>query len=706
MAIQVFSRFNSLSVCGFFLPCAAGWSSDIIAGLERVYLLRDEHVFAAVNLSVGEGLFSSTCDEEQPYKPAIDNLRSVGIASVAASGNDGSKTSISAPACTSSAVSVGSTSDDGHRLELLELYIVPVAVRPGGPDPSSMPGEVTPRTTARRWRRHVAGAFAILKKAAPAATVTDPLVALQQTGLPIADMRPGERRPSRGSAARGLPCWSRNAVPRGVTPEQGAPGEQLTVSVAAANFQTGASSASALAPPSPRQPSSRPARRRHGRGGGRGGARQAQRDGHQPGRPDAASVQRIYGRAAAAADHARLPGQAARPGRQSKRAAPADGALDGTFTLEARERRRQPHPHPARAPPHQRKPAAGTPSPPPPGGRSAPQRARRSAPQHQQRQRQLRHSTKAKPSTCSPATPAQATASPPAANLPTHRHLQADGTSTTTQTTSPPATHNHHGGPSTATPRETLSVSVSRSQLPDGGQLSFGAGTNVTRITVVPAQPDGATSCRRRGDARQAQRDGQQPAAARRGVTARIYGRAAAAAVDVAPTRASCATGSAKQAGSPPTAPPTPPSPSTLGSGAGNRTLTQLELRRTDNAGGWDTVPTTPGWALGAATGSTQRSSTPATAASPSHSTKAKPSTCSPATAQATASSPAAQPSASPPPSATAPQPPHKQPSPPGHPHRRHRRSRSPTWASCATGSAETPVRSPPCQAPPTAPSP
>ena len=108
MAIQVFSRFDRFQDCGFFAPCVAGWSSDIIAGLERVYLLRGQYSFASANLSLGEGLFSSNCDSE-PYKPIIDNLRSAGIATVAASGNDGSANGISAPACISTAVSVAST---------------------------------------------------------------------------------------------------------------------------------------------------------------------------------------------------------------------------------------------------------------------------------------------------------------------------------------------------------------------------------------------------------------------------------------------------------------------------------------------------------------------------------------------------------------------------------------------------------------------
>src|SRR5439155_26599372 len=40
-----------------------------------------------------------------------------------------------------------------------------------------------------------------------------------------------------------------------------------------------------------------------------------------------------------------------------------------------------------------------------------------------------------------------------------------------------------------------------------------------------------------------------------------------------------------------------------LEAGSGARTLTQLELRRSDGAGAWDTIPATSYWLLGAASG-------------------------------------------------------------------------------------------------------
>ena len=61
-----------------------------------------------MNLSLGGGVFTSPCDTA-PHRPIIDNLRSVGIATVIAAGNNSSTFGISEPACISSAVSVGAT---------------------------------------------------------------------------------------------------------------------------------------------------------------------------------------------------------------------------------------------------------------------------------------------------------------------------------------------------------------------------------------------------------------------------------------------------------------------------------------------------------------------------------------------------------------------------------------------------------------------
>jgi subtilisin family serine protease len=201
MSIRVFSRFTGAQ-CGFVEdPCALSWSSDQIAGLESVYALRHSHQFAAVNMSLGGGAYASlaSCDADNPaMKAAIDNLRSVGIATVIASGNTGFTNALSRPACISSAVSVGSTADGsaGSVADRVSMYSNSAPflslLAPGELVTSSVPGGgfATFQGTSMA-APHVAGAWALLKQARPAASVGEVLAALQGTGHPIVDPRNG-----------------------------------------------------------------------------------------------------------------------------------------------------------------------------------------------------------------------------------------------------------------------------------------------------------------------------------------------------------------------------------------------------------------------------------------------------------------------------------------------------------------------------------
>src|SRR4051812_15682363 len=109
MAIQVFSTITDPRSCGGGVtPCAGAFSSDIIAGLEYAYSHAAAFNVVAGNMSLGGTTFTAACDD-QPYKPAIDNLRAINVATVVASGNDSNGNAIASPGCISSAISVGST---------------------------------------------------------------------------------------------------------------------------------------------------------------------------------------------------------------------------------------------------------------------------------------------------------------------------------------------------------------------------------------------------------------------------------------------------------------------------------------------------------------------------------------------------------------------------------------------------------------------
>ncbi|HKG11792.1 MAG TPA: S8 family serine peptidase [Pyrinomonadaceae bacterium] len=201
IAVQVFSRFNNASDCQGSPPCVRSFGSDQMKGLERVFALRSTFNIASINMSLGGGQNASNCDGNS-LKPIIDNLRSAGIATVIASGNDGFTSAISSPACISSAVSVGSTNDGSgsDAADTISSFSNSASIlsllAPGSSIRSSVPGggfanfQGTSMATP-----HVAGAWAVLKSRSPSATVTQVLNALKDTGQPITDGRNGITKP-------------------------------------------------------------------------------------------------------------------------------------------------------------------------------------------------------------------------------------------------------------------------------------------------------------------------------------------------------------------------------------------------------------------------------------------------------------------------------------------------------------------------------
>ncbi|MBI4842745.1 MAG: S8 family serine peptidase [Nitrospirae bacterium] len=188
IAVQVFSRFSG-GDCGGADYCVLAYDSDIIKGLEHVYSLRGTYSIAAVNMSLGGETFSdqATCDTAySEYKLAVDNLRSAGIATVIAAGNDSACDAISAPACISSAVAVGAVTDSGAEAdftnwhpELMDLWApgVDIFSSTGASDSSFASWSGTSMAAP-----HVTGTYALFKQDTPGITVDEVLEALSSTG--------------------------------------------------------------------------------------------------------------------------------------------------------------------------------------------------------------------------------------------------------------------------------------------------------------------------------------------------------------------------------------------------------------------------------------------------------------------------------------------------------------------------------------------
>ncbi|MGM9425856.1 S8 family serine peptidase [Hydrogenophaga sp. MI9] len=197
IAIQVFSYFPSYGA-------VMSYTSDQIKGLERVYALKDALKIASVNMSLGGGQYTSNCDADRlALKAAIDNLRSVGIATVIASGNNGWTSAMSAPACISTAVSVGAHCDAGPDGSACATGVGGIAsysnitsfvslVAPGSYIRSSVPGNAYATYNGTSMATpHVAGAWALLRQAQPAISVTEGLALLRQQAVSVNDTRSG-----------------------------------------------------------------------------------------------------------------------------------------------------------------------------------------------------------------------------------------------------------------------------------------------------------------------------------------------------------------------------------------------------------------------------------------------------------------------------------------------------------------------------------
>ncbi len=189
MSVQVFTRVDQ-DCPGGSASCLMAHSSDIIAGLERVKEVRERHRVSVVNLSFGEREpFSSPCDGHV-LEPAIDELASAGVATVAATGNQGWTDGVSAPACVRAAVAVGATThsdevavySNGHPT-MVDL------LAPGGVSSSLPGGDFGSRQGTSMAAPHVAGAWALLRVHDPEASPTDILRALQATGEWVVDDR-------------------------------------------------------------------------------------------------------------------------------------------------------------------------------------------------------------------------------------------------------------------------------------------------------------------------------------------------------------------------------------------------------------------------------------------------------------------------------------------------------------------------------------
>jgi hypothetical protein len=195
IAVQVFSRFPA-SECGYKTntPCPVSWESDMLRGLDYIYSIRGTYPIASVNMSIEAGSFSTPCDSSS-LKAAIDNLRSVGIATIIETGNGYNCGKIAFPSCISTSIALGASKEADNEMllsnrqaNMQSLYAPGNAINSSRAFSNSSYGQWTGTDMATA---HVAGAWALIKSMLPAGSVANILNALKSSGVPIGSVCDG-----------------------------------------------------------------------------------------------------------------------------------------------------------------------------------------------------------------------------------------------------------------------------------------------------------------------------------------------------------------------------------------------------------------------------------------------------------------------------------------------------------------------------------
>lgn len=192
IAIQIGSKLSSNTNCGEGqTECIIFYDSDVIEGLEYVESLAGQYVIAAVNLSLGSGQHDSDCNS--PLTNMVNRLRSLEIATVAASGNDSYTDSINSPACIHSVISVGAINDSiglvtnwSNSAGILDLLAPGFNIGAGVPG-----GTFAGKSGTSMATPHVTGTFALLRSANPSQTVDEALAQIKAESTPVTDTRNG-----------------------------------------------------------------------------------------------------------------------------------------------------------------------------------------------------------------------------------------------------------------------------------------------------------------------------------------------------------------------------------------------------------------------------------------------------------------------------------------------------------------------------------
>ncbi len=186
IAVNVFSRFTAAQCDGS--PCIRAYTSDVLAGLEYIYGLRNDYNIGAVNMSLGEGRHSTACNTDS-RKAATDLLRAANIPTAAATGNNYYCGSINAPACISSVLAVMASSKTDRdnsfsnwHASLADIFAPGASIRSATGDSDTSYGNWNGTSMATP---HVSGGLTLLRQYRPQDSPAAHLTRLTERGPSI-----------------------------------------------------------------------------------------------------------------------------------------------------------------------------------------------------------------------------------------------------------------------------------------------------------------------------------------------------------------------------------------------------------------------------------------------------------------------------------------------------------------------------------------
>lgn len=138
--------------------------SNVIGGLDWCINNSATYNISVITLSLGDGLLYNTYCDTHALALSVNNAVDSGLFVDVASGNNGYKTGVNAPACASKVTSVGATDKSDSVAGYSNLASILDVFAPGSSITSTVPGGIGSKTGTSMSAPHVAGAAAVLKQ--------------------------------------------------------------------------------------------------------------------------------------------------------------------------------------------------------------------------------------------------------------------------------------------------------------------------------------------------------------------------------------------------------------------------------------------------------------------------------------------------------------------------------------------------------------